>query len=262
MKLLLVTVCNDNYITGMLVFLFSLLKHNNLECDLKIYYKDNLSLENQNKIKKLYKNIMFENVQDPDLKTMYPAFLSLLCFKEIEYDRVVFLDCDILCIGSITKLLNFKNNFCVCLDQNSLFPTKKKFNIFFGGFKPITEINTGVFVINKFHLNLETFEKLKTIAKKNIRLKREKLWDQTVLNKFFRFKNITIIPSIYNCRKQMLKNKNPKNHNIKLIHYCGTYKPFIFNNSGYVNAPTKYKTTYNSIYKLWDEYYEEYKSSI
>lgn len=246
----------------MLVFLYSLIKHNNLQYDFKIYYKDNLSLENQKKIKNLYKNVIFENVEDPDIKTMHPAFLSLLCFKEIKYDRVVFLDCDMLCIGSIEKLLNFKNNFCICLDNNCLFPRKKKIHIFFGGFKPFTEINTGVFVVNKHYLNLNTFEKLKAIAKKNIRLKREKLWDQTVLNNFFRFKNITIIPAIYNCRKQMLKKKNPNNYNIKIIHYCGIYKPFLFDASGYNNSPIKYKKTYNLIYKLWNKYYEEYKSLV
>lgn len=173
-KKLLCSVCNDKYILGMEILLYSLKKHNTIDFDIKIYNRCDLSDNNKKILKKIYNHIIFEDINDPFYINNMPHYMSLLAFKEYNYDRVIYIDCDILCIGNIEKIFNLKENFSICYDTNIPYPKKNKYNIYLiNGIKNITELNTGVFIVNKKLLNEIFYEKIKEHAIQNSKKKNE-----------------------------------------------------------------------------------------
>ena len=117
-KILISTVCNDDFILGGLTLLQSL--KNNVSileaCDVKIYYDDELcklSPENKDKFARVFPRIKFQKVNLPvdlkhctaDSEIRRSAFVKLECFNETNYDRVVFLDSDIIVIRDISDII-------------------------------------------------------------------------------------------------------------------------------------------------------------
>ena len=85
-KILWCSVCNDRYIPGLKVLLYSIKQHNpDFDYPFKIYFNHDISEDNQKLIKDLYPHIIFEsNSTFSHLKTW---FMCLLPFKETEYDK-------------------------------------------------------------------------------------------------------------------------------------------------------------------------------
>ena len=101
--ILLTTVCNDEYVLGAKVMLYSMKKNiKNLDrCDFKIYYNDTiapLSEENKESFRKIIPNIIIEHVdKECYLNSKIPpernegskaAYLTLESFNETEYNKV------------------------------------------------------------------------------------------------------------------------------------------------------------------------------
>ena len=170
--ILLTTVCNDEYVLGAQVMLYSMKKNiKNLDrCDFKIYYNDTiapLSEENKESFRKIIPNIIIEHVdKECYLNSKIPpernegskaAYLTLESFNETEYNKVILFDVDMLCIGDISDL----------------FDTDLQFGIF--------NRNTGFVVLGKNYRNQEVYEMLTS----KIQSHNGDFMDQGIINNVF-----------------------------------------------------------------------------
>lgn len=197
---------DDNFIPQLMVAISSLL-YNNTNSSIKIYLlNDNISKENQDKIKNMinsYSNteLVFikignieKDVKLPDTfsKTSYlRLFLSSL-LPNIE--RVLYLDCDIIVTGEIGTLYNTKLDEYMCAGSLDLMPDFYKERI--GLDKKDTYINAGILLIN-----LKMWREKKVIDKFIDFIKKHEgqsfHHDQGVINSVFKDK-ILVIPPEYN----------------------------------------------------------------
>jgi len=167
------------------------------------------------------------------LKTFY----KLELFK-LKYDRVIFIDCDIICKGSLNYLFSDElNDFDICASKDE-------------GIKEVViykdnhpRINSGVLVVNKSMLKNKNFNLAIKIADAGLSYDGG---DQGVINEMIYQENYRykILPMEYNTLGRVYENKAETwekiKHNVKLLHYCGYDKPWL-------NAGKEYK----DIYYLW-----------
>ena len=144
-KVLFTSICNDPFVEGEMVMLYSMKKNipNFLEHSHKIFYNDvfcKLSDENKEKIRKIIPNMQFDNIQQPSYDTANivfehgrPPLLTLEAFNQPDYDVVCKFDNDMLCINDITDVLS--------MDGDLVGVGKGK------------TMNCGFFVVNKKVLN-------------------------------------------------------------------------------------------------------------
>ena len=171
--ILLTTVCNDEYVLGAKVMLYSMKRNiNNLDrCDFKIYYNDTvapLSEENKESFRKIIPDIIIEHVdKECYLNSKIPydrnegskaAYLTLESFNETDYNKVILFDVDMLCIGDISDL----------------FDTDLQFGIWKG--------NTGFVVLGKKYRNQEVYDVLTS----KIQSHNGDFMDQGIINAVFR----------------------------------------------------------------------------
>lgn len=145
-----------------------------------------------------------------------------------------------------------------CLDYDFRFPFHV--NVRFP-FSLLARINTGVFVLNKTYRNEATYQALYSLLDE-FPDKREKgiPWsDQGIMNRYFRKSNKSILPYIYNGRKNLFPNKVFKNGRIvglgdvRLLHYGGTCKPFL---GGLASvAPDSKHQKYSKLHELYYDYW-------
>ena len=221
-NVLFTTVCNDKYAPGLIVLLKSILTYNpSFNYKFKVYFCNNLSPVNQEKIKNIYSNIVFENHDNSLFCSVKEWFMSVLCFKEYEYDRVIFIDADMICLGNLNELIFSQvNGIGACMDNNTLIMNNISINM-----PKIFEINTGIMVLDREYRNPNFFNKIIKEIKKN---KQAKLGDQTVLNKLLFLKQITYLPTKYNCKRNIFYTINFNYYkNPKIIHFTGANKPFL-----------------------------------
>ena len=241
--ILVTTVCNDKYIDGLLVLLLSIVKNNkNFNYHLKIYYQEDFSEENKEKVRKIYSNVEFEDVKEDFYRNVYKWFMCLCAFKEYKYKRVVFIDSDMICLGDLSEIINAKiYGIGICPDINFNI-----FNNFWLTLPKFYDFNTGLMVIDKEYLNPQFYSKLLEYSKKQ---PDAHLGDQTILNRILLGSWITYLPSKYNCKRNIFYNLDYNLYNNpKIIHFCGGNKPFL---------ETKEKMYSTKICKnLIDEYFK------
>ena len=252
-KILWCSVCNDRYIPGLKVLLYSIKQHNpDFDYPFKIYFNNDISEDNQKLIKDLYPHIIFEsNSTFSHLKTW---FMCLLPFKETEYDKVIFIDADILCLGDVSHLINYDcQHFSACLDVNMKIFWNTQFNM-----PSFHEFNTGLFVIPKRLLTdgmkpTNIFNDLLILANK---YPDAKLGDQTILNRYFAHKTITKLPGKYNAKKEIFSRQKcrHKQHDVRFLHFTGADKPFLINNQERLYIKNKNSKYYDILYELYYDY--------
>ena len=252
-KILWCSVCNDRYIPGLKVLLYSIKQHNpDFDYPFKIYFNNDISEDNQKLIKDLYPHIIFEsNSTFSHLKTW---FMCLLPFKETEYDKVIFIDADILCLGDVSHLINYDcQHFSACLDVNMKIFWNTQFNM-----PSFHEFNTGLFVIPKRLLTdgmkpTNIFNDLLILANK---YPDAKLGDQTILNRYFAHKTITKLPGKYNAKKEIFSRQKYRHeqHDVRFLHFNGADKPFLIDNQERLYLKNKNNKYYDILYKLYYDY--------
>lgn len=119
----LVFVINDNYVEQLIVALFSI-KKNTVCNDINAYVLENDLTEDhilklQEFAKKININITFEHIDNsiflnlPTMrndKTMTAYFKLLIANKFKFLDKILYLDCDLICQGDILELYNLETN--------------------------------------------------------------------------------------------------------------------------------------------------------
>lgn len=154
----------------------------------------------------LYKDIKFLN---PNRKWDYNPAFRFEIFK-LNYDKIIYLDLDILIKKSLDELFDIEGDFLACELHNL---TNKHYVL--GDQKGF---NAGVLVISKKYLNIETFNKLIEISKSSC-----STGNQKILNSYF-FDKVTFLDIKYNLTTDFLTLENLKKAFV--IHYIGHEKPW------------------------------------
>lgn len=228
MKSYVCVLSTDNYLEGLLL-LNKNLKLLNSKYDLLCVINENISEDVIKKIEFfgikyiICKSIKFDNVNFSNPYWIY-TFDKLNIFSLVEYEKLVFLDLDLLLVENIDDLFDYEP---LSLPKNSPFNED--------------EFCSGIMVLKP---NLDDFEKLKdlTVIRNN---KGEKISDQDVINEYF-YGKINTIPKEYNVCKAVVSDKflahdylfdcfDSKNLMVtwvrtdrpKIIHYIGPVKPFM-----------------------------------
>jgi len=233
MKIALVFQADKKFLPGLKCLIKSLELFNGLSKFDKILISDDLNEFQDFKIKKvnyeIYKDIDYSKLGKKK-ERFKKTFYKLECFNLEKYDRVVFLDADILCMGDIDLL------FSETLNAKHFWAAKDK------GIKDALlykdnhiRVNTGVMIINKSLLNKDTFLKLIDIAKKKLSYDGS---DQGVINEYIFQEKVDIghLPTEYNALKRIYVHDRALYENIKddikLLHFVGK-KPWEENDKDY-----------------------------
>ena len=247
MKIAIVFLCDQKFKIGLDVLFHSIKKRNNLDNIDKILFSDDIkeyrdfSIININK--DIYKDIPITNQRF--LKTYY----KLECFRLNNYDRIIYIDTDMICLGNIkylfSKELN-EYNFYAALD-NGIGLNKER-------------INSGIFVINNPLLNEKTFNEMINLA---IQGESYDGGDQGIINQYIFNKKIKIgiLPMKYNVLKRIYKY-HPKiwsevREDIRMIHFVGQ-KPWEIKTKkldmGYYKIEKYWLNEYKELYSLYERF--------
>ena len=240
MKIMITSAPTLSYKQGVEVTYYSIRKHNklpdNVETSIMAYEIDECRF-----IDRIFKykyedlNILRNNI--PTSRNFHLSWDTIMLFKLLNnYDRVIYLDVDILCLGDISFLFSEDlNEYDICGTKNGI--GKSGFN---GGF----------WLFNKSVLKRQTFDDLIKLALQwktmgfNIAYA-----DQDLLNKWidlneFKIKQYILnefMPAACNFDENLTDFSFLKG--VPFFHYIGK-KPF--------KHPDK-----TGIYKLWHSYHEE-----
>lgn len=225
------TLVSDSYVDATMTLIYSLLKRSGIrQFNFTCMHSERwcfLSPENMIKIKKKYPFVEFvlcdETPYDMiDVQSAakcygnqcherkfpeYGAKTWLLKFETMRllgaFDRVIWLDSDVICVGNITQLLKVKNWFAVTIRENDCFG-----EITYKGRK----INAGVMLLGG---NLLTLDVWREIVKMRIdHGDKYPNGDQMVWQEYFKGKKLFSLGKKY--------NDFPSNYSrSKLIHYFG-----------------------------------------
>lgn len=224
-KYVCVLATND-YLDGCLV-LNENLKHINSQYELLCLINESIDEETRKMLdyfkieyketKKINYDVDYEGHLQPYYKN---TFNKLSIFNLTEYEKIVYLDLDLLILENIDNLF----------DYDSIAMAKDY---------PFSHLyNSGVMVIEP---NKDDYDNLMELMKEKI-INQIQLGDQDIINEYF--KTINTIPQEYNLMRLLanwVKNNNTENWNIrkhpikeydnknldkKILHYIMTPKPF------------------------------------
>ncbi len=252
---------NDNYAPYLGVALWSLKMHtaqHNI-CDVCILHTD-LSLKHQASIKSLQNenfSIRFINITsflsdlDVDIfkthahfsKEAYYRFFIPKIF--INYQKVVYLDCDMLFLKNITELLNINlKNMPMAAVLEYKFKCKVEFDEILNNYaKNVLKLvdvqkyfNSGLLIFDIKKLNEINFTK--KCIEKLIEVQRPRTVDQCIINSVMQ-ENITFLNPIWNLQTHVeleelikfvpsedFKSYTKALQNPYIIHYCSPIKPW------------------------------------
>lgn len=160
------------------------------------------------------------------------TYYTLDVFSLVEYDRIVFLDMDIVVLADISALWEVNAQIAGCQVYNS-------------GMDLLGQgINSGVFVINKPAISINTYKELLKLSAQALSMP-----DQKIINSHFQGK-IEYLAKNYNVEKRMLHTKNLKaiKDNPKIIHFVAS-KPWE------KDKPNEIEASFGEWESIWHSYY-------
>ena len=248
-KYVCVLATND-YLDGCLV-LNENLKHIHSKYDLLCLINEEITQETKNildffkieykTINKINYDVDYEDFEQPYFKN---TFDKLSVFKLTEYEKIVYLDLDLLILENIDNLFCY-NGLAMAYDY------------------PFTSLhNSGVMVIEP---NLNDYQSLIDLTMEKMK-QQEQLGDQNIINEYF--KKINTLPQSYNLMRRIdneiinsrleIIEENMNIHPVKIhgelddkkiLHYIITPKPFQINHL----YQEKYSYLYTYYMSLVDE---------
>jgi len=193
----LVTLMDDNFMPGFRVFWKSFIAHNSWFNYDFVIFDCGLSKENKQKLRDTYEKIIIKPIQRENYekinfsrtaKKLRNTYYTFEIFT-LDYDRVVFMDMDILVLGDYSEVFNSDVDIAGCKGYGA-----KKDKLSRG-------INTGMFTVSKKYLNDETY---RGIIKHTI--PGFSMPDQHAINGYFS-DTMKYFNKKYNVEKRMLHTK-------------------------------------------------------
>lgn len=218
----LVTVVNDKFIDYFEVFFHSLKTHNPwLNCPLTVVWSKKLSPlsdESRKRIESIWPVVRYHEVDETRYRVflvqtpehMLPALFTLECFNMPEWDKVVFFDADMLCLGDVSELFKTDVAIGICPSGNDRIRKHR----LAGGWHIRAGMNTGVLVLGKKYRNQEVYEKLFTY-------KSGQVADQDVLDNYFRWRPVYCFDHKYNYHAQFFWDEYGEMDDVRILHYAG-----------------------------------------
>ena len=228
MKIACCSTLNDRYLDGFLTFFYSLQKHTpNFNYPYYIFEWGELSDASKEFLNKIYPHFIFKSIDnsayegctyDTEWRTWDINCINRFdIFTLTEYDRVVFLDVDMLVLKDITELFTLDVDFgavAVLPILGSVMDHPGSYD------KSITTFDGGLMVISSKYLNDNTKRDL-------IKIAFQKKWssDEPILNVYFTNDKTTFLPKEYNI---LVSELTPDLLNsAKIIQFVGHNKPWI-----------------------------------
>jgi lipopolysaccharide biosynthesis glycosyltransferase len=225
------TVLSDNFVAGFKVLLYSLQKYNEgFAYPFVIFYDDYFSILSDQNIEELrikYNFLQFKKIdsfkyiwlkESTAKKRFIPSFYTIESFALKEYNTVIFLDSDMLCLNSIDPLINLNEGkyLTVTYDCRGYVGGKIVENgksTFNGGF---------LYIPNEFLQN-DTYDRLFNFCKNNHSLN---LAEQSAMNLFFKGTTLRFLSTNYNTFKRRFRNRSFDRYkddlkDVIFLHYVG-----------------------------------------
>lgn len=244
MRIALVTMIDDNFVIGYEAFMTSLLINNPWFNYDMVIIDLGLSEASKATIAKYYQNVKYlepkrGNYRGVNFSATAPSlqntYYKLEIFRLYEYDRVVFMDMDMVVDGDIMELFSCDAPFAAVQGYDSKNDALR------------ADINSGVFVVNKAYLNPDTYAQLIKISERGFSMP-----DQKAINIYFKGK-IHHLPKVYNVEKRMLHTIKFRDvlQNAKVIHFVAT-NPWDDH-----STKNEIENSYAAIEAKWFEYYHK-----
>lgn len=247
MKKYVCVLSTNNYLEGVLI-LNENLKFLNSKYKLLCLINENIT-DNSKKILdyfgikyKIMNSIPYKTINEEHPNWSY-TFDKINVVSLIEYEKIVFLDLDILILKNIDDLFERKTP-CMARD----YPWNEE------------KFSSGIMVLTP---NKSDFDKMKKLVQQND-IKLNKIGDQDIYNEYY--KNINELDRTYDVSRQVLNyyglfyndinNKIESKYmvhefvkvdnNSKILHYCGSIKPFMLDDI----FEDDYADFYNMLFKI------------
>lgn len=232
-NLVLCTICNDLFANGAGVLINTFLENNKwFNQSILVFhspYYSQLSNQNKENLLKIYDKIIFREIDESRYLEVFERFTkiykgtpnmrfipSLFTYEAFEltkeYDKVLYLDSDMVVLDDISEVFNLSEEIIVTPDT-STYNLKSSYSTFNGGF---------------LMLNSSDFTKALSaeLIQHSLTSNNYKLFEQSMMNEYLTGK-IVSVDSRYNCLKRCFPDfrffKFP--NDIKIIHYVGA-KPW------------------------------------
>lgn len=230
---------DDFFFPGFIAFIKSF-KIYNPWFNLPIVFIDvGLSEDNKKECRNYYDKIEFVepkkknyvNVNmDITSKILWNTYYKLDIFSMKEWDRIIFLDMDMLVLDNIKKVFECKQKIAGCLGYN------------LSNDKLRNDINTGLIVLNKPYIDDKIYKDIIHFCRNGFSMP-----DQRAIGGFFKDK-IAHLPKEYNMEKRIYKSKKYNWKEAKILHYI-SQKPWSKEPKDKINQ------NYTEVENLWWEYY-------
>lgn len=234
-----IVCCTDEkFLRALGVLLISILENNTGNFAFHIFYRGNLSIENEQKLRQIaysYKiSLIVYCIDDSQFTTLhttdvinlvtYYRFIAPYILADLNIAKILYLDVDMLCVGDIKKLfdIELKDNIAYTVKDPTDIAMKKYCESI--GADSDNYFNAGMLLINvQRYVEEDIGQKAICLLKK----KKYYFMDQDVLNILMKNKVIADIKIDYNCTMSTRNNafKNNKNKP-KLIHFTMSRKPW------------------------------------
>lgn len=225
MKIACCSTLNDQYFDGFITFFYSLQKHNPwFNGPYYIFSWGDLSETNIVKLKTIYDNFIIKHIDNLHYShcqyTNEFREWNINCnnrfeiFTLEEYDKIIFFDVDMLCLGDIKEIFESNVSFGACtIKESSEIDHPSKYN------KMLKSFDGGLMVISKQYLTVNVRNEL-------IDISLQKKWssDEPILNTYFDNSKVTFLPKKYNTLTSEITELLLQE--AKLIQFIGDKKPW------------------------------------
>lgn len=226
------SVVNDAFVQGFSVLLHSILKcHPGFDYPYYVLHSRNhvpLSAENQAYLRRIYSGLVFKEVDESAYEGIWgqldalrtperlkPAFLIFDAFSLTDFDRVVTLDGDMICLGDISELTSARSD--LAFTQAWDYASGRLADYF----------NSGLIVIGGAHLNGRTYERLLRHKVRPTFDTRVGKADQAILNDLFSISSVDLLPERFNTTKRKFPDdaissyESVLSEGVRILHYVG-----------------------------------------
>jgi len=274
----LATVTTENYVQWSMVMIHSFLKSNTwFTGDIIVFCKD-LSIESVFRFSSfdrvrlirptdfLLQKLDILKSKVPHFRNIIAQFYSLETFNLAGYEKILFLDSDVLVVKSLQELYSGETLLAACPESCWYFGKGRNAT----NYEAIpftnasddfidTPVNSGFLFINEKLINSKNYQGL-------VNLVNPELWsnkntfhaDQLIFNLWFR-NQFTILDARYNFRpKDTVKIAAKEQitiHDASIIHFIRQYKPWNFNE---MILASENDMNLVSAYELWYQWYFDF----